>query len=82
MTENQSPEVQKVPAFDVKDLVERLKSAGLPLAEEAAHAVVKSVFDWVEYGVKETPTPIDDVALALMPPLRAFIDSKLDGISK
>ncbi len=75
------PEEQAKKAFDLKELGERLKAAGAPIAEEALHAAVKCMFDWVEDGVKLTPSKVDDFALAVLPPLRAFVDSKIDGIS-
>lgn len=76
------PEEIKKQAFDVKDLVEKLKVAGLPLAEEAGHAVVKAVFEWVEESAKLSESKVDDIVIAVLPSIRSFIDSKLDGIAK
>lgn len=68
--------------FDTADLVARLKAAGVPILKDSGHAVVRAVFDWIEEGVKLSPSKIDDFALAVLPPLRQFVDSKLDELSK
>jgi hypothetical protein len=69
-------------AFDLKDLAAKLRAAGLPIAEEAAHACLNSVFEWLKESVEASPSKLDDFALALLPPLKSFIDSKIEGISK
>lgn len=70
-------------AYDPKALVEKLKGRGLDLAEEAGKIVVEEVFAWVEESAKLSPTPYDDIALIVMPQLKAkalaAVD-KLDGV--
>lgn len=70
-------------AFDVKALVEKLKAQGLPLAEEAAELVVKSVFEWCEESAIIHPNAIVKAAVPLaiqvVKPLIATELNKIDG---
>lgn len=67
--------------FDLAHLTEMLKSKGLPHVEGLAKGSLEAVFNWIEFGVKESESKVDDFAMALLPPLKALIFSKLDGIS-
>lgn len=66
--------------FDVKDLVQKLEGMGLPLAEEAAKDLIEAVFAWSEESIKLSESKIDDLMLALLPPMKSFLISKLDKI--
>jgi len=67
-------------AFDLKDLVEKLKGQGLDIAEDAAKLVVASVFDWVSESVVLTPNKADDFALVVLPAVKPFVMAQLDKI--
>lgn len=67
-------------AYDPKALLERLKGRGLEVAEEAGKVVVEEVFAWFEESAKLSATPIDDVALILVPQLRAAALGAVDKI--
>ena len=69
-------------AFDLKDLEQILKAKGLPDVENLAKHVFEGICDWAEKGVKLTPGKVDDFALAVLPPFKAFVMSKLDGIAE
>lgn len=82
--ESQSP-VSESPApkaFDLKELEAKLKEKGLPEIEGLAKACAEAIFDWAEQGVKLSDSRIDDFVLAVLPPLKSWIMSKLDGISE
>ena len=67
-------------AYDVKVLGEKLKARGLDVAEEALKGLVEDVFTWVEESVKLSPTPYDDLALGVLPVVKAETLKKIDAI--
>lgn len=78
---NETAVVEAPKPFDLKDLESMLKAKGMPALENGAHAVVEAVFEWIEKGVKLSDSKIDDFALAVLPPLKSFIDQKISEIS-
>ena len=69
--------------FDTKDLVEKLKAQGLPVAEDLAERISKTVFAWVTESAIIHPNPIvkalvPAVVATVEPLLQAQID-KIDG---
>ncbi len=75
-------QVAEIKAFDLEDLKQILKAKGLPDIENLAKHVFEGVCEWAEKGVKASPSNMDDFALAVLPPFKAFVIGKLDGISK
>lgn len=69
-----------VKAYDLVDLVSRLKGRGLDVAEEAGKVVVEEVFAWVSESAKVSATPYDDMALIVLPQLKAFALTEVDKI--
>lgn len=67
-------------AFDVKDLVARLRARGLDLAEEAGKIVVEETLNWTEESVKLSENKFDDAALILMPTIKEAAMSAVDKI--
>ncbi len=67
-------------AYDVKVLGEKLKARGLDVAEDALKGLVEDVFGWVEESVKESATPYDDIALGILPVIKAETLKRIDGI--
>ena len=70
--------------FDTKDLVEKLKAQGLPVAEDLAERISKTVFAWVTESAIIHPNPIvkalvPAVVATVEPLLQAQID-KVDGL--
>lgn len=69
--------------FDSKVLVEKLKAQGLPVAEEAAEAVVKAVFDWAEESLLIHPNALIKAigvpALGILKPVVLEQVDKIDG---
>lgn len=66
-------------AYDLKNLLERLKDKGLDLAEDAAEIIVNETFDWVEDSAKMSETPYDDMGLVVLPKLKELA---LEGVDK
>lgn len=70
-------------AFDTKDLVAKLAQQGLPLAEEAAELIVKTVLEWCEESAVIHPNAIVKAAVPLaiqvIKPLVATELNKIDG---
>ena len=69
--------------FDTKDLVEKLKAQGLPVAEDLAERISKTVFAWVTESAIIHPNPIvkalvPAVVATVEPLLQTQID-KIDG---
>lgn len=70
-------------AFDIKNLLERLKSKGLDVAEELAEVVVSETLDWASEScavhennlVKAIGVP----AVAMLKPLALGAVDKIDG---
>ena len=67
-------------AYDLMDLVNRLKAHGLDIAEEAVKAVIVEVFGWTEASIRLSATPFDDVALVVLPKLRELALKAADSI--
>ncbi len=68
-------------AWDVKDLEAKLKEAGMPHVEGMAKAAIESVFSWIEESVKLSPSKVDDLALAVVGPIKSWALAKVDQIS-
>lgn len=66
--------------YDLKALIEKLKSRGLNLAEDAARGAVEDVLSWVEEGAKASATPLDDIAAAVLKSYKPQILAELDKI--
>ncbi len=74
------PEEKK--PWDLKDLEQKLVAAGMPAVEGCARAAVESVFAWIEESVKASPSKVDDLALAVTGPMKAWVLAKVDQISE
>jgi hypothetical protein len=67
-------------AYDIKMLADKLKMRGLDVAESALSGIVEDVFGWVEESVKLSPTPYDDIALGILPVIKAETLKRIDSI--
>jgi hypothetical protein len=67
-------------AYDIKMLADKLKMRGLDVAESALSGIVEDVFGWVEESVKLSPTPYDDIALGILPVIKAETLKRIDTI--
>jgi hypothetical protein len=67
-------------AYDVAVLLAQLKGRGLDVAEEAAKVLIEEMFGWVEASAKVSATPYDDMALIVLPQLKAFALATADKI--
>jgi hypothetical protein len=69
-------------AYDLKDLAERLKGIGLPVAEEAAEQAIKEIFKWLNDSAVMSETPYDNMASIIYPQIESLIlkyAEKIDG---
>lgn len=71
-------------AYDVADLMAKLKARGLDVAEEAAKVIIEESFNWLQESAPLSATPYDDMALIILPQLKAFAlaqADKIDGVA-
>ncbi len=61
-------------AYDPKVLGEKAKKRALV----ALKGIVSDVSQWVQDSAKESPTPYDDLALAIVPSLESWAVKKID----
>lgn len=73
-----------IKAYDLKDLGEKLKSAGLPILEEAAEATALKVYtavkEWMKESAPLSTTPIDDFVAPFYDQADKFILPAIDKI--
>ena len=69
-------------AYDLKVLLEKLKSQGLELTEEAVKIFVKQLVLWLKESAAISENKIDDVAALGLPELEKLALSLADDINK
>lgn len=67
-------------AFDLKDLAVKMKAAGLPEAEMMAEKMYDTFKLWMKESVEKTPSPYDDLVLALFASLDKIVLPALEKI--
>jgi hypothetical protein len=67
-------------AYDVTELVKRVAGRGLDLGETAVEVLIEEVFGWTEDSVRLSATPFDDIALVVLPKLKALAMEAADKI--
>ena len=67
-------------AYDLKELINKLKSKGLVVAEDMAETLVVATFEWVEESAIISENKYDDLALAALPLIKSQILEKIDKI--
>jgi hypothetical protein len=67
-------------AYDIAVLAEKLKGRGLDVAEEAVKVLVEEMFVWVEESAKLSATPYDDMAMIILPQMKAMAVKAVDKI--
>lgn len=71
--------VQK--AYDPKELVKKLKSKGLDLAEDSAIIVIETTNEWAQESANLGTKPfVDGMVLMAGPPLTKFLKEQADKI--
>lgn len=66
--------------FDLKDLAEKLKAQGLPVAEDMAKLIVEQTLAWIEESVTLSPSKYDDFAIPVIEAMKPFIMKEIDKI--
>ena len=67
-------------AYDIKDLGEKLKGAGLPVVEGAAEVVLEKVVAWIKESAMISKTPYDDMAMVILPLIEEKIKKEINKI--
>lgn len=70
-------------AWDFKDLTDRLKAKGLPMAEAAAKLATGEVLDWVSASLALETSMIAKIAapaVAIVKPMILDLEDGIDGI--
>lgn len=75
----EEPKMEK--AYDLKDLVARLKSVGLEATEEGAKEAVKQVISFLKESATMSATPFDDLLVPLLATAEPKIMEKIEGIN-
>jgi len=66
-------------AYDLTDLVDKLKTRGIDVAETAAKGLVQETFKWLTESAVISETPYDNLVAPLYPVAEKAI---LEGIDK
>lgn len=67
-------------AYDVKELMSKMKAEGMDVAEEAAKTAVSCVLDWVAESALKSENKMDDMVAPLIPVLKPHIMELIDKI--
>lgn len=67
-------------AYDIKDLGEKLKAAGLPVVEGAAEVVLEKVIAWIKESAMISKTPYDDMTMVILPLIEEKIKKEINKI--
>ena len=67
-------------AYDLKQLLEILKGKGLVIAEDAAHVLTDSVFQWLTESAIISANNYDNIAMIVYPEIKKFIDAQVEKI--
>ena len=67
-------------AWDIKELVLKLKNNGLDIAEDVARVLVEETFNWVEESVKASENKLDDFVVVALPQLKEMALKAIDKI--
>lgn len=67
-------------AYDISDLVSKMKAKGLDVVEDSAKYAVEAILAWFEESAKLSATPFDDVALVVVPQLKKVALEQIDKI--
>ena len=68
-------------AYDVKGLLEILKSQGLEVAEESAKVIIKATFQWLKESAEISENKYDDLAVVLYPQLEKYALEQAEKIN-
>lgn len=67
-------------AYDVKDLMGKLKDQGLDVAEDAAKMAVGCILDWLAESAMKSDNKLDDIISPLLPIVKPHIMDMVDKI--
>lgn len=67
-------------AYEVSKLVDKLKSKGLDVAEDAAVVVLEAVVEFVKEGAAESENKVDDLLVPLVEAIKPIVVQQLDKI--
>jgi hypothetical protein len=67
-------------AYEAHKLVDKLKSKGLDVAEDAAVVVLEAVVEFIKEGAAESENKVDDLLVPLVDAVKPIIVQQLDKI--
>jgi hypothetical protein len=67
-------------AYDLKELVAKLKGKGLNIAEDAAGEVYACLKEWLSESAVKSENKYDDLILAILPMLDELVEEQIDKI--
>lgn len=67
-------------AYDLKDLEQKLKDAGLPEVEQLAEKSYGAVKEWLKESAKVSANPFDNMVMPFVDQLDSIILPQLDKI--
>lgn len=71
-----------VKAYELKGLVEILKSQGVEVAEESAKILINATFQWLTESADLSATPYDNYLAKAYPQVKEYALAKADEINK
>lgn len=77
---SEQPAAPAVKSYDVKELLGKLKSQGLDVAEEAAKVLVSETLDWMAESAAASENKFDDLLVAIVPVVKPHIMDMVDKI--
>ncbi len=66
--------------YDFQVLIEKMKAAGLDVAEQGARAALVASMDWLTESIKASPSLLDNILLILLPEAKAAALKEIDKI--
>ena len=67
-------------AYDLKDLGEKAKAAGLDIAEDSAGKLYLVIKAWFQESAALSKNPFDDIVSSLLPQIDAVVLPQIDKI--
>ncbi len=66
--------------YDFQVLIEKMKAAGLDVAEQGARAALVASLDWLTESIKNSPSLLDNLLLLVLPEAKAAALKEIDKI--
>lgn len=67
-------------AYDLKELVNKVKAKGLPMLEDGAEKLLEAVFEWLDESAVVSKGKIDDMFRPVYPLIQEQVKKQVDKI--